>query len=134
MQSQPEVTMSTMQHPDDPRFAIDALNRAFMDAFIRKDSAAIAFLYTSDGQLFPPRSEPVSGKAAIKHYWQAMMEIGVRKLTTTELNVYGEAAHEVGRYAIEMPDGDEASSGSYIVIWKREAGEWRMHRDIWNDR
>jgi ketosteroid isomerase-like protein len=126
--------MSAMQAPDDPRSAIDAINRAFVEAFVRKDSAAIASLYTANGQLFPPRHDFVGGRAAIARYWQEAMKIGTRKLETTELEIYGEMAHEVGRYTIEAPDAREADAGMYIVIWKLESGVWKMHRDIWNAR
>jgi uncharacterized protein (TIGR02246 family) len=129
-----EVIMSATQLPDDPRSAIDATNSDFVKAFIRKDPAAIAALYTVDGQLFPPGSDFVTGKSAIARYWQEAMKIGIRRLETTELEIYGEMAHEVGRYTIESPDASEADAGMYIVVWKREGSVWRMHRDIWNTR
>jgi hypothetical protein len=55
-------------------------------------------------------------------------------IETTELEVYGDMAHEVGRYTVEAADASEADAGMYIVLWKREGSVWRMHRDIWNTR
>jgi ketosteroid isomerase-like protein len=124
--------MCATQLPDDPRSAIDVTNRAFVDAFIRKDPAAIAALYTVDGQLLPPGSDFVTGNNAIARYWQEAMKIGIRRLETTELEIYEGMAHEVGRYTIEAPDESEADAGMYLVVWKREGSVWRMHRDIWN--
>jgi ketosteroid isomerase-like protein len=126
--------MSATQIPDDPRSAIDATNRDFVEAFVRKDSAAVASLYTVNGQLLPPRRVVVSGRAAIAQYWQDAMKLGIRKLETTELEIYETMAHEVGRYTVVAPDTRQADAGMYIVIWKLEAGVWRMHRDIWNIR
>jgi ketosteroid isomerase-like protein len=126
--------MTAIQASDGSRSAIDAVNREFVEAFIRKDSAAIASLYTMNGQLLPPRTDIVSGRAAIARYWQEAMKIGIRKLETTELEIYDKMAHEVGRYAIEALDSSKAGAGMYIVIWKLEAGAWKMHRDIWNTR
>jgi uncharacterized protein (TIGR02246 family) len=126
--------MSATQSGDDPRAAIDAVNREFVQAFVRKDAASIASLYTVDGKLLPPIGDDVAGRDAITRHWREAMSIGVRKVETTELEIYGEMAHEVGRYWIERPDASEADAGMYIVIWKREAGVWRMHRDIWNIR
>jgi uncharacterized protein (TIGR02246 family) len=124
-----------MNHsPRDFRSALDAINHAFMDAFRRGDGAAIAALYTEDGQLLPPGCDAVTGRAGIARYWQEAMKIGVRKLETTEVEVYGPIAHEVGRYAIEASDGKEAAVGMYIVVWKFESGVWKMHRDVWNSR
>jgi ketosteroid isomerase-like protein len=124
--------MCATQLPDDPRSAIDVTNRDFVEAFIRKDPVAIAALYTVDGQLLPPGSDFVTGKNAIARYWQDAMKIGIRRLKTTELEIYEEMAHEVGRYTIEAPDASEADAGMYLVVWKREGSIWRMHRDIWN--
>jgi ketosteroid isomerase-like protein len=126
--------MSATTLPHDPRAAIDAANGDFVKAFGRKDAAAVASLYTTDGQLLPPRSDLVSGRGDIARYWQEAMRIGIRRLETTGLEIYGEMAHEVGRYIVEAPDARVANAGMYIVIWKREAGLWRMHRDIWNYR
>ena len=126
--------MRATQALNDPRSAIDATNREFAEAFARKDPAAIASLYTVNGQLLPPRSKVVKGRAAIGRYWREAMKIGTRRLETTELEICSEVAHEIGRYTIVAPDASEAEAGMYIVIWKLERGIWRMHRDIWNIR
>jgi uncharacterized protein (TIGR02246 family) len=126
--------MNATQALGDARSAIDAVNRGFMTAFIRKDPAGVAALYTLDGQLLPPRSDFVTGRGAIARYWQEAMKIGIRNLETTELEIHGESAFEVGRYTVEASDGSEADTGIYIVVWKQEGGTWRMHRDIWNSR
>ena len=123
-----------MPDSSDARSAIQRVNREFVAAFSRKDAAAIAALYTVEGQLLPPRSNAVAGRAAIASYWHEAMKIGIRRLETTELEIYADRAHEVGRYIVEVPDASAAEAGMYIVIWQCEAGAWRMHRDIWNTR
>jgi uncharacterized protein (TIGR02246 family) len=123
--------MSAHQTGGDARSAIDAINRDFMQAYIRGDAAGVASLYTVDAQLLPPRSDFIAGRDAITRYWHQAMKIGIRKLETTELEIHGEAADEVGRYTMETADGREADAGKYIVVWKFEDGVWRMHRDIW---
>jgi ketosteroid isomerase-like protein len=44
---------------------------------------------------------------------------------------HGDTAHEVGKYAVPAEGGKVVDTGDYIVIWKRENGRWRLHRDIW---
>jgi ketosteroid isomerase-like protein len=37
----------------------------------------------------------------------------------------------MGRYTLYAGDND-VDKGKYVLIWKREAGQWRIHRDIVN--
>jgi uncharacterized protein (TIGR02246 family) len=116
------------------REAIAAANRAFMDAFARRDAAGMAALYTADGQLLPTHSDVVTGTAAIQAFWQAVMGMGIEDavLETVELTAHGDAAHEVGRYTLRGSGGQVLDQGKYVVIWQHDRGTWKLHRDIWN--
>jgi len=52
-------------------------------------------------------------------------------LETLELEAHDETAHEVGRYTLKAAGGQVTDTGKYLVIWKREGGSWKLHRDIW---
>jgi ketosteroid isomerase-like protein len=41
-------------------------------------------------------------------------------------------AFEVGTYAMKLKDGTVADRGKYVVVWLKEDGKWKLHRDIWN--
>ncbi len=116
------------------RDAINLANQGFMTAFGQGDAAAVARCYTTDGQILPPHSEPAAGRAAIEAFWRAVMGMGITavSLETVEATGEGETAYEVGRYALTGANGQTADRGKYIVIWRLEAGEWKLHRDIWN--
>jgi uncharacterized protein (TIGR02246 family) len=118
----------------DVRQAIAAVNRDFVNAFARGDAAGMGALYTTSGQLLPAHSDVVTGRQAIQAFWQAVMEMGIREATleTVELEAYGDSANEVGRYTLRGDAGQELDRGKYVVIWKREGGQWKLHRDIWN--
>jgi ketosteroid isomerase-like protein len=62
------------------------------------------------------------------------MGMGIKtvKLETLELEVHGEAAVEVGTYTLGAEGGQTIDHGKYVVVWKNDAGSWRLHRDIWN--
>ncbi len=62
------------------------------------------------------------------------MDMGIKaiKLETIEVEGYGDTASEVGRYILESGDGQVLDQGKFIVIWKQEAGQWKLHRDIIN--
>jgi uncharacterized protein (TIGR02246 family) len=112
---------------------IEAGNKKFMDAFRRGDAAAMADLYTAQGQLLPANSDFVRGTEAIREFWQGAMAMGLKDATleTVEVEDHGDTAIEVGRYRLLAPGGAVADHGKYIVVWKREGGVWKLHRDIW---
>jgi ketosteroid isomerase-like protein len=29
-------------------------------------------------------------------------------------------------------EGNVLDRGKYVVVWQREQGQWRIHRDIWS--
>ena len=118
----------------DIRADILACNKHFMDAFGRGDAAGLAHLYTGGGQLLPPNSEVVAGRDAIRAFWQGALDAGLTEATldTVEVDSTGDTAVEVGRYALRAKGGQVADAGKYVVVWKREGGGWKLHRDIWN--
>ncbi len=123
-----------MTNSTDIHDAIVAADQTFMTTFSRGDAAGIAALYTEDGQFLPPNSDFVTGKQAIQATFQAIMDRGIKtiKLETVEVEGYGDTASEVGRYTLEGEGGQVLDQGKFIVIWKQEAGQWKLHRDIIN--
>jgi uncharacterized protein (TIGR02246 family) len=119
------MTSSTEVHD-----AIVAANKTFMATW--GDAAGIAALYTESGQLLPPNSDFVVGRPALQAFFQGLMNMGIKavKIETIEVEGYGDTAYEVGRYTFKNEGGQVLDQGKYIVIWKQEAGQWKLHRDI----
>jgi len=113
--------------------AIEAANELFMATFNRGDAAALADLYTENGQLLPAGSDFVTGKEAIRNFWQAIMDMGIKSaaLETIEVEGHGDTAIDEGKYTLRGESGSVLDRGKYIVIWKQQAGQWKLHRDIW---
>ncbi|MBN4055250.1 SgcJ/EcaC family oxidoreductase [bacterium AH-315-K03] len=114
--------------------AIVAADEAFMSAFSQGDAAGIANLYTEDGQFLPPNGGFVRGRQAIQETYQSFMNMGVKeiKLEALEVEGHGDTASEVGKYILEGEDGQVMDEGKFVVLWKQEAGQWKLHRDIIN--
>lgn len=125
--------MSTPSVAAEPRSEIEAANRRFMEAFGRGDAASVAQLYTPGAQLLPAHSDVVAGTSAIQSFWQGVMDMGIEEviLETRELEAHDETAYEVGRFTLEAAGEQLADTGKYLVIWKRDGGSWKVHRDIW---
>ncbi len=119
---------------DATRRAIEAANEQFMHVFSRGDAVGLAALYSTEGQALPPNGSSASGRQAIQAVWQGAMDAGIRgaRLETREVESHGETAYEVGQYTLTGNGGQTLDVGKYIVIWKREDGQWKLHRDIWN--
>lgn len=118
----------------DIREVIADANNDFMVTFGRGDAAGMADLYTEDGQVLPPNSDFVMGKEAIQAFWQALMDMGIKeaKLDIVEVEEQDDLAVEVSKYTLQGEEGQVIDQGKYIVIWKQENGQWKLHRDILN--
>ena len=116
------------------RNVITAANEKFMDTFNKGDTAGLATLYTRDGQILPPNSDFVKGREAIQGFWQAVQGMGIKKakLETLEVEDCSDTVFEVGQFTLYGADGQQLDQGKYIVIWKQEASEWKLPRDIFN--
>jgi uncharacterized protein (TIGR02246 family) len=126
--------MATQVVSTDVREAIAAENEKFMAAFSRGDAAAMAALYTENGQVMPPNSDFVTGKAAVQSFWQALMDMGIKAalIEMVEVERHDDTAIEVSTYTLRGENDQVLDKGKFIVIWKHELGQWKLHRDIFN--
>jgi ketosteroid isomerase-like protein len=117
----------------DVRGDIESANQAFSAAFAKGDAAALAAMYSETAQALPPGQDIVSGRAEIQKAWQGAIDSGLKglELTTREVESHGDSAHEVGTWIARNASG-EVDRGKYMVVWKRQGGAWKLHRDIWN--
>lgn len=117
---------------------IAATNRAFEEAVRKGDVERLAQLYTPDAMALPPGAPSVKGRDAIKELWSsAIREMALRdvRLQTLDLEIAGDTACEVGeaRLTLEPPSSQPSTvTVKYVVAWKKAAGRWLLHRDIWN--
>jgi uncharacterized protein (TIGR02246 family) len=120
-------------HADEIRDAVDAGNRAFRTAFLAGDANAVAKLYTENAQVIAPGAPVARGRAAIAAAWKKTIDVGFQDLTlqTAEVESAGDLACETGVVRLVSRDG-KSTQGRYVVVWKREGGQWKLHRDIWN--
>lgn len=115
------------------RVSIEKANRKFEAAFSRQDADALTDLYTANALLFPPGSEPVSGRDAIREFWAGLFASGVDgvDLTTREVQSMGDLAYELGT-ATPRTGSEVVDEVRYTVIWRKDGDTWKLHRDLWN--
>jgi uncharacterized protein (TIGR02246 family) len=127
------LSASPVLAADSIRSEIEAVNKILEATFARGDGQGIAALYTANAQLLPAQSDFVTGTQAIGQFWQAVFDSGVKGITliTLEVESLGETANEVGKLELRDGDGKVLDRAKYVVIWKKEGGSWKLHRDIW---
>lgn len=116
--------------------AIVAAGRAFSRAYERGDVETLVRSYTSDGVIFPDRSEALSGDA-LRRYWTLPpgRRVLLHRMTPTEIVIQGDLAYDYGVYEYRGENDGQGyqGRGKYVVVWRRDAdGNWRMKLDIWN--
>ena len=114
--------------------AIAAVNKTFMNAFEQGDAGGVAACYTEGGQILPPGTDIITGKEGIAAFWSGAMKMGIKKaeLNSMELDAHGDTAVEIGRATLYSEGGEVIDDPKFLVVWKRENGAWKLHRDIWN--
>lgn len=116
--------------------AIKAENARWAEAFRRGDYEAIGRLYTKDGVLLPPGGDKVTGGSAIAEYFTKGYA-GSKPDTVSFSNYefYGndQIVTEVSDAEIRDHSGKLKYRGKQILIFLKQGGAWKLHRDIWND-
>ncbi len=125
------------QTDEDEKNRIISASRSFSEAYIAQDFDAMANLYTQDAKLIPLGVPIVEGRKAIKTRWMMGKETKVLShgMDASEINIIGDYAYDYGYYhGTSQKEGNPLSSwkGKYVVVWKKEAGSWKMYIDIWN--
>jgi uncharacterized protein (TIGR02246 family) len=109
-----------------------ARKHVWEERFNAGDAAAIAALYTADGELLTPGTAPIKGRPAIQTAVEGMIKSGVKVRLGMFQNVgSGDLAYVYGDYDVTQgAGGPVVEQGTYVEIWKRVAGEWQIAVDI----
>jgi len=118
---------------------IDAANAAFSAAWVSGDVEGLLDAYTPDAVVHPPAGGVLTSRESIRPVWAAItnwQRVGHRLEPTLRQSLSGGEVLEMGRWhSARRNDAGEAPwvSGCYTVIWRRDAGVWRMKYDAWTN-
>lgn len=133
--SDPQATSGPAQTATDISATIQPMTEAWQEAWNRGDAATIAALYGPEATLMVPGAELATGAAEIR----ATLEAEVAGKGDSRLQIesggteaYGVIAVETGSYVMTGGDGAHLDHGKFLAVWKQQAGEWKLYRDIWN--
>jgi ketosteroid isomerase-like protein len=98
--------------------------------------ARIADFYAEDTVVFPPRGEPLRGRAALATYWSRSADrlMLAHSAIAERVDVSGDLATEWGKLIITTQQGSAEpvqGEATYVSIWTRRNGVWRKQMDTW---
>ena len=111
-----------------------AANRAtFVSALGRGDADALAALYAADATLLPPGATPISGREAIRRFWQAGLNAGIvgLRLEAARLDQDTRLAYELGRYELRLEPAASKpviDRGNYMLVHARQTDDSWLRR------
>jgi ketosteroid isomerase-like protein len=113
---------------------IEAANIVLTDLITKGDSVGAANAYTKDGKFMAANMPAVAGTNNLTSFWGGFISGVGGVITLTTLEVWGNEDYitEEGLFEIKSKDGAQLDKGKYIVLWKKEEGKWKLHRDIGN--
>jgi len=111
--------------------AINAKRKQVVNVFNQGDAAAMAAHFTEEAKYLPQNSPMIVGREGIQAFYQASFDAGVGnfQLTMIDLHVYGDMAHDIGKYTLTIqPEEGEAisDSGKYLAILMHVSGTWQL--------
>jgi len=116
-----------------------AQRRRFADILFHRDHAALPALFTADTLVLPSGKPLVQGREAAVAFWTAATSNPDRRLRSefeiVDAQFEGQVVIEAGRATVWAVVGGReeiVDHGKYIVVWKRDDGRWKRHRDIFN--
>lgn len=117
--------------------AIEALDEALSEAAMARDAARFASFFADDAVQLPPGAPPLEGRAAIEEAAAGFFAAGATLSfanTNARVAAMGDLATSRGTYAwsLETADGVMRDEGSYIEVWQKVDGEWKIVEDIYN--
>lgn len=94
-------------------------------------NAIVENYYTSDAKFYPPQGGVATGKEEIENTLNGIISSGVTvELEIRELEVFGNMAYEYGVAHIFNEQGDRVDQNEYVVLWKKDRGDWKIYRDF----
>src|SRR5258708_474358 len=120
---------------DSVNAALASVNKMYGEAYRKGDSSLFLDCYTPDGSVMAANAPILGGRKGLLLFYKAAYRTGIRNVLFTTVELYGltnEYVTEQGVY--EMFDANDRSlgKGKYLVLWKKTAAGWKMHRDMFN--
>jgi len=116
-----------------------ALHRQFIAAVMSADVPAIVALYSDTAVLMPPNDTSLFGKRELEEWHREYFEsfrVSVFEEVEREVEVFEACIVERWAYLVAIEpvgEGDRIrDDGRFLIIWKKEKGEWLISQAMFN--
>ena len=115
------------------RALITQQNKAFCEAHIRGDVAAIDSMFLPSARSYPPGATAAIGRPAIHALTVDFLKGGISgcREETTHFNGNAEYVIDEGTYFMEY-GSEVVERGTYVNVWRQVNGRWQIDANIWN--
>lgn len=122
--------------------AIRALDRAYAEAWLRDDTAAVLATLAPDAVLMPAGARPVAGQDAIRRFWWpadgSRTRVTAYRTTVDEVSGAGPLAYVRGSGTLSFTyerdtvrTAQTSRTMTLTVVARQPDGSWRIHRRMW---
>ena len=119
---------------DDPKTIAQRLDDKWLEAFNKKDAAALTALYTADAVLLPQgKDQPIIGANNIRNFMDEMIKDKLENmvLPVAEANMLDQKSLlQAGTWAADA--GGQHVTGTYLSIVVQDGANWKYRADTWN--
>lgn len=118
------------------REAVHEAAALWINAYNARSAGAIASVFTDDAWIIPPDAPAVIGQRAIRDFMARVWTVNQLEYSIgeTDLEITSPtAAWRAGRFEARDASGGMVSKGSFVEIWQKVGGNWRIHRSIFNN-
>lgn len=107
---------------------LEQLNDELTTALRNGDVSAILDMVTDDAVVIPARGTLVKGGSIQRYFLSLAQQAHNPKFMALDLDAVGsDAAREVGTFSFRTRGQNSVRViGSYLFLWQRVAGEWRL--------
>lgn len=115
------------------RSAVEAGERAWLQAFNGGDAAGVAAVYADSARLLAPGADMLAGRPAIEPFIKGFIATGAQlEFSLQDVREAGDVSVAIGTYRMTIP-GAPDDRGKFMEVWGRQQdGSWQIVDDIFN--
>ncbi len=118
------------EEEDNLKQAAIELGRQYDAFYGEKNAAAMASLYTADGELVSPAGPVVQGREALEDYYTKRFASGAHghKIHVLEAHAQGKGGYSLADFSVRIAHDhlEETEEGHIVAIYQREPDGWHF--------